>query len=151
MPLRFFEAAGAITSKPFARSAGLSRCAATGHRAAASRRAAKALEPDRAQHDQDEPPHDVLVADAEQRCQIAHRAQVGLRDDYLVLGISRAIQAESPEGPDCRRSTEAARSRRTWGPHRTFAEYILERVRSSDRILVRVGHLHPTRSQTNRA
>jgi hypothetical protein len=69
----------------------------------------------------------------------------------ILKNINPAIQAESLEGPGYRRSMEAARSERTWGPHRTFAEYTRERVRSTCRILVHVGHRHPMQPQTNQA
>jgi hypothetical protein len=69
----------------------------------------------------------------------------------ILKNINPAIQAESLEGPGCRRSMEAARSERTWGPHRTFAEYTRERVRSTCRILVHVGHRRLMQPQTNQA
>jgi len=73
------------------------------------------------------------------------------RHRYSAQNISPAIQDESPVVPGCRRSTEAVRSERTWGRRRTFAEYTLERVRNTCRILLHVGHRHRMQPQTNQA
>src|SRR5258708_6571440 len=73
------------------------------------------------------------------------------RNRYSAQNISPAIQDESPVVPGCRRSTEAVRSERTWGRRRIFAEYTLERVRNTCRILLHVGHRHRMQPQTNQA
>ena len=69
----------------------------------------------------------------------------------LTLNINPAFQAESPVGPGCHRSTEAVRPERTWGSHRTFAEYTPERVRNTCKIPAHVAHRHPMPPQTSQA